>query len=74
MGGTGGTVHQKGPLIFFILRYIQRYTQIDLYICKTKFPDKLLVALKKSYQDRVFEFFFIRTPNLTKICIYDYLA
>ena len=31
-GGTGGTVHQKVPLIFFILRYIKHYTYMYLNI------------------------------------------
>ena len=29
---TDGTVHQKVPLIFFILRYIKHYTHIYIYI------------------------------------------
>ena len=32
--GMDGTVHQKGALIFFILRYIKHYTYKNLYIYK----------------------------------------
>ena len=30
--GWGWTVHQKGPLIFYILRYIKHYTYTNIYI------------------------------------------
>ena len=44
---TGETVHQKGPLILFILRYIKHYTHIYLYIyIYQNCPDSFLVGLK----------------------------
>ena len=33
-GWDGWDGHQNGPLIFFILRYIQHYTYTNLYIYK----------------------------------------
>ena len=46
-GWTGGRMdgHEKGPLIFFILRYIKHYTHIYTYIQKKSCPDKYLVGL-----------------------------
>ena len=46
-GWTGRTVYQKGPLLFFIWRYIKYYTYIYLNT-STKCPDKhkLFVGFK----------------------------
>ena len=45
MGWTGWTVHQKGPLIFVIFKYIKHYTYINLYIGILKQgPDTVLVC------------------------------
>ena len=58
-GRTGGRVdgEQKGPLIFFILRYIKHYTHIYLYTkeklsgqisCGFKILDKLVTRRSKT--------------------------
>ena len=41
-----GTVHQKGPLIFFILRFIKHYTYTYYIYIYILYSDKLFVGLK----------------------------
>ena len=57
--GWGGTVHQKGPLIFFILRYIKHYTDTNLYIYKRNVLFVFVDEYWVSKIDKVYQFFFL---------------
>ena len=58
--GWGGTVHQKGPLIFFILRYIKHYTDTNLYIYKRNVLFVLVDEYWVSKIDKVYQFFSLK--------------